>query len=61
MYMLVSCVPVTLNGFTGYKFGYENIVFDTVDYTNAQSAIIEEFMQEVGYGHQGECSDKEGV
>ena len=52
IYMLVSCVPVTLNGFTGYKFGYENIVFDTVDYTDAQCSVIEEFLQEVGYGNK---------
>ena len=48
MYMLVSCVPIVLNGFTGYKFGYENIIFDTVDYRNAQSAVIEEFLWDMG-------------
>lgn len=61
MYMLVSCVPIVLNGFTGYKFGYENIVFDTVNYTDAQSSVIEEFLQEVGYGNKTQCSNKEGV
>jgi hypothetical protein len=61
MYMLVSCVPIVLNGFTGYKFGYENIVFDTVNYTDAQSSVIEEFLQEVGYGNKVECSDEKGA
>lgn len=48
IYTLTSIAPVVLNGFGGYKFGYENIVFDTVGYTDAQSAVIEEFLQEVG-------------
>lgn len=44
LYTLASIVPVVLNGFGGYKFGYENIAFDTVEFTNAQSALIEEFV-----------------
>ena len=61
VYMLVCTVPIVLNGFTGYKMGYENIIFDTVEYTEAQALVIQDFLQEEGYGHQGECSDKEGV
>jgi hypothetical protein len=61
MYMIVSCVPIILNGFNGYKFGYENIVFDTVNYTDAQSSVIEEFLQEVGYGNKAECADEKGA
>ena len=48
IYMLVCMVPIALNGFSGYKMGYENIIFDTVEYTEAQSLVIEEFLQEVG-------------
>jgi hypothetical protein len=61
MYTLACIVPIVLNGFTGYKMGYENIIFDTVEYTEAQSLVIQDFLQEEGYGHQGECSDEEGV
>ena len=34
-----------MNGFTGYKFGYENIVFDTVNYMDDQTDLMEQAMQ----------------
>ena len=34
-----------LNGFAGYKFGYENIVYDTVDYVNDQIDLMHRFKQ----------------
>lgn len=59
MYMLVSCVPIVLNGFSGFKFGYENILFDTVNYTDAQSTVIKEFLQgEIKNGCEDKCADK---
>lgn len=42
--MLASYIPkllaVAMNGFTGYKFGYENIVFDTVNYMSDQIDLM---------------------
>ncbi len=47
IYIIVRMVPIILNGFTGYKFGYENIIFDASGYMDDQSAVIEEFKQYV--------------
>ena len=33
---------VVLNGFQGYKFGYENIVIDTVNYMSDQTDLMQE-------------------
>jgi hypothetical protein len=42
--IFTSCVirllTVITNGFSGYKFGYENIVFDTVNYMDDQSDLM---------------------
>lgn len=43
-YILKLCT-VLLNGFTGYKFGYENIVYDTVDYMKDQTDLMHRFKQ----------------
>ena len=34
-----------LNGYSGYKFGYENIVFDTTNYLNDQTDLMEQAIQ----------------
>lgn len=42
--MIASCaiklLTVVLNGFSGYKFGFKNITFDTVNYLNNQSDLL---------------------
>lgn len=38
--VILKLLAVAMNGFTGYKFGYENIVFDTVDYMNDQTDLM---------------------
>lgn len=43
----LKLMPVILNGFTGYKMGYENIVYDTVNYMNDQIDLIHQFQQYV--------------
>jgi hypothetical protein len=47
--MFVSCMLrlmlVVLNGFSGYKFGYENIVYDTVNYMDDQTDLMEQAIQ----------------
>ena len=47
--MFVSCVLrlmiVVLNGFSGYKFGYENIVYDTANYMSDQTDLMEQAIQ----------------
>ena len=43
IFIITRLVPVILNAVSGYIFGYENIIFDTVGYMNNQSALIEEF------------------
>lgn len=43
IFIITRLVPVILNAVSGYVFGYENIIFDTVGYMNNQSALIEEF------------------
>lgn len=41
----LKLMPVILNGFTGYKMGYENIVYDTVNYMSDQIDLIHQFQQ----------------
>ena len=47
--IVASCVlkllAVVMNGFGGYKFGYENIVFDTVNYINDQTDLMRQAIQ----------------
>jgi hypothetical protein len=47
--MFVSCVLrlmiVVLNGFSGYKFGYENIVYDTANYMSDQTDLMDQALQ----------------
>ena len=42
---MVKLLSVVVNGFTGYKYGYENIVVDTVNYMDDQCDLIEQAMQ----------------
>ena len=37
-----------MNAFTGYKFGFENIVFDTANYINDQTDLMEQALQFFG-------------
>lgn len=47
--MFVSCtlrlMIVIINGFSGYKFGYENIVYDTANYMSDQTDLMEQALQ----------------
>ena len=36
----LKLIAVVMNGFAGYKFGYENIVFDTVGYVTDQTDLM---------------------
>jgi hypothetical protein len=42
--LLATCafklLVIAVNGFTGYKFGYENIVFDAANYTTDQADLL---------------------
>ena len=42
---MLKLLAVVMNGFTGYKFGYENIVFDTINYMDDQTDLMEQAMQ----------------
>lgn len=66
---LASCCTniavVVINGFSGYRFGYENIVSDTVSYISDQSDMIEQAIQYIE-GHpyeqnQNKLIDEEGT
>lgn len=59
----LKLMPVILNGFTGYKMGYENIVYDTVNYMSDQIDLIHQFQQYVADYPTPECftaPEKEG-
>lgn len=43
----LKLMTVVLNGFNGYKFGYENIVFDTVNYMSDQTDLMQQAVQYV--------------
>jgi hypothetical protein len=36
----LKLVTIVMNGFSGYKYGYENIVFDTVNYVSDQTDLM---------------------
>jgi hypothetical protein len=38
----LKLLTVVVNGFNGYKFGYENVVIDTCEYVTDQTDILEE-------------------
>lgn len=42
---MLKLLTVVMNGFGGYKFGYENIVFDTVNYINDQTDLMRQAVQ----------------
>lgn len=39
---MLKMLLVVMNGFTGYKMGYENIVFDTTNYMSDQTDLMEQ-------------------
>jgi hypothetical protein len=41
----MKLVTVVVNGFDGRTMGYNNIVFDTVNYTNSQSDLMKQAIQ----------------
>lgn len=43
--IVLRSLLIILNGFSGYKFGYENIVFDTTNYMNDQTDLMEQAVQ----------------
>lgn len=44
---MLKILPIVLNGFMGYKMGYENITIDTVNYMNDQSDLLEQLVHYV--------------
>ncbi|MCD8309497.1 MAG: hypothetical protein LUD19_06555 [Clostridia bacterium] len=42
---LLKLLPIVLNGFMGYKMGFENIAVSTVNYMNDQSDLMHQFLQ----------------
>ena len=44
---LLKVLPIVLNGFMGYKMGYDNIAVDTVNYMLDQIDLMEEFIEYV--------------
>ncbi len=43
----LKLMTVIISGFMGYKFGYENIVNDTVEYIGCQTDIMREYLKYV--------------
>ena len=40
--IIMRSLLIVVNGYSGYKFGYENIVFDTTNYINDQTDLMEQ-------------------
>lgn len=51
---------VVLNGFMGYKMGYENIVVDTVEYMNDQVDLMNQLIQYIEAHPEPEIAEDEG-
>ena len=43
--VFLKLIAIVYNGFKGYKFGYENIVIDTVNYISDQTDLLEEAIE----------------
>ena len=43
--IVLRSLLLVVNGYSGYKFGYENIVFDTTNYMNDQTDLMEQAIQ----------------
>ena len=43
--VMLKMLAVVLNGFSGYQFGYEHIVGDTVNFMNDQSDLMEQALR----------------
>lgn len=43
--VLIKLLPVILNGFFGYKFGYDNVAVDTTNYISDQTDFLERFVR----------------
>lgn len=56
---MLKLLAVVMNGFTGYKFGYENIVFDTVNYMDDQTDLMNQAMQYFDAHPEPEEEDEE--
>jgi hypothetical protein len=41
----LKLIAVIINGFAGFKFGYENIVIDTVNYTSDQIDLLDQAIE----------------
>lgn len=41
---IIRLLTVIMNGFSGYKFGYENIAIDTVNYMSDQTDLLRQFI-----------------
>ena len=54
---MLKLLAVVMNGFAGYKFGYENIVFDTVNYMDDQTDLMNQAMQYFASHPKEECDD----
>lgn len=52
--IILRSLLIILNGFSGYKFGYENIVFDTTNYMNDQTDLMEQALQYFEENHKVE-------
>lgn len=42
---MLKLLAIVMNGFAGYKFGYENVVFDTVNYMEDQTDLLNQTMR----------------
>ena len=43
--VMMKLFGVVFNGFCGYKFGFENVVVDTVNYINDQKDLLDQFLE----------------
>ena len=59
--IMLKLLNVVINGFSGYRYGYENIVVDTVNYIEDQADLLEQAItfaegQHNGTENQAECT-----
>lgn len=60
---ILKLVSVSINGFNGYKFGYENIVLDTVNYMDDQADLLGQAVAycEAHPGKAGSHGEKQNI
>ena len=59
--VILKLLTIVVNGFSGYKYGFENVVIDTVDYITDQTDILEQAINYITKSTNAHDADEGGT